>query len=86
MSSAVFPRQPSVLVMLIFLDGNEYREGKDYGQQEERDTDDNDEDRVAYVVLSCSFLLKFACKVTHFSINIKRNKEKVVSLQTFCSI
>ena len=31
MSSAVFPRQPSVLVMLIFLDGNEYREGKDYG-------------------------------------------------------
>ena len=45
MSSAVFPRQPSVLVMLIFLDGNEYREGKDYGQQEERDTDDNDEDR-----------------------------------------
>ena len=45
MSSAVFPRQPSVLVMLIFLDGNEYREGKNYGQQEERDTDDNDEDR-----------------------------------------
>ena len=44
MSSAVFPRQPSVLVMLIFLDGNEYREGKNYGQQEERDTDDDDED------------------------------------------
>ena len=44
MSSAVFPRQPSVLVMFILLDGNEYREGKDYGQQEERDTDD-DEDR-----------------------------------------
>ena len=31
MSSAVFPRQSSVLVMFILLDGNEYREGKDYG-------------------------------------------------------
>ena len=37
MSSAVFPRQPSVLVMFILLDGNEYREGKDYGQQEDND-------------------------------------------------
>ena len=37
MSSAVFSRQPSVLVMFILLDGNEYREGKDYGQQEDND-------------------------------------------------
>ena len=37
MSSAMFPRQPSVLVMFILLDGNEYREGKDYGQQEDND-------------------------------------------------
>ena len=33
----MFPRQPSVLVMLILLDGNEYREGKNYGQQEDND-------------------------------------------------
>ena len=31
MSSAVFSRQSSVLVILILLDGNEYREGEDYG-------------------------------------------------------
>ncbi len=37
MSSAMFSRQPSVLVMLILLDGNEYREGKYYGQQEDND-------------------------------------------------
>ena len=37
MSSAMFPRKSSVLVMLILLDGNEYREGKYYGQQEDND-------------------------------------------------
>lgn len=43
-------------------------------------------DELKQVCCLVHFCCKFACKVTHFSINIERNKEKVVSLQTFCSI